>query len=105
MPFSLGWLLLLGHPVAADDAGVVALEGLQGHLLRRLQLLRLQLLHLAGKHSLRRLHAVDAVRLGRKKRTIVSQCVDICRFFALGCLITTSVQQQQQQQQPWKQIV
>ena len=62
--FLLRWLLLLGHPVAADDAGVVALEGLQGHLLRRLELLQPELLHLAGKHSLRRLRAVDAVRLG-----------------------------------------
>ena len=69
--FLLRWLLLLGHPVAADDAGVVALEGLQGHLLRRLELLQLQLLHLAGKHCLRRLRAVDAVRLGLKKKITV----------------------------------
>lgn len=65
-----GHLLLLGHSVA-DDAGVVALEGLEGHLLRRLELLRLQLLHFAGKHRLRRHRAVDAVSLS--EQTLIRQ--------------------------------
>ena len=55
--------MLLGHPVTTNDASVVALEGLQGHLLRGLELVSLELLHFTGKHGLGRLGGVDTVRL------------------------------------------
>lgn len=58
-------LLLLLHAVAADDAGVVPLEGLEGDLLGRLELVGLQLLHLLSEHRLRRHRRVNAVSLPR----------------------------------------
>jgi hypothetical protein len=52
---------------------------LQGHLLQ------LQLLHLAGKHSLRRLRAAGAVRLGTEKLkriTVIRGSEQQCRLVA-----------------------
>jgi hypothetical protein len=57
------WLSFLRRTVAADHAGMVSLERLQGHLLSGLELLLLQLLHLSSEHSLGRHSRVDTVRL------------------------------------------
>ena len=50
--FFLSSLLLFGHPITTNDAGVFVLKRLQDHLLRGLELVGLELLHFAGKHTL-----------------------------------------------------
>ena len=57
-------LLLLGRwPVDADDDSMVALVGLEGHLLLRLHFFGLHLLDLSGKDDLGLGGRVDAVGL------------------------------------------
>ena len=60
---SLLVVLLFTDAVGSADDGVVTLVGLQGELLRGLELLLLQLLDLPGKHSLGGDGGVDAGRL------------------------------------------
>ena len=70
-----GSLLLLGHPVATHNTGMVTLVGLQGHLLGSLELIRLELLHFSSKHGLSGQGGVNTIRLSK----IFCSCLDQCR--------------------------
>jgi hypothetical protein len=64
---------------------MVTLEGLQGHLLRGLELVGLELLHFASKHSLSGHGRVNTVRLIKGTQMLAQMATTI---FPMHCIQT-----------------